>query len=492
MNYPPKLIEATAKIIQLQDLSFIEKDLFVTDVIKAMGKVKSDDFELIFIGGTCLSKAHKIVQRMSEDIDFVLSPRFEGTLNNSTAKKKISEFRHQLLESVKKETGLSPRDDQIIKGNGNQFTRILLDYPKVYEHNSLLRKEIKIELTAKRMHLPTEQHPVNSLVDQAMQTEHSTEGNKLTCISLTETAADKWTALCKRIGESETKKRTDPSLIRHLYDLSCIQRDSKINEHFEQLVPMVLLRDRQQRKGQNPELYTNPLSEMNRGLNILKNNQIWEKHYHDFIENMVFQHDPPTFKMAMNSFVELHQRAINAIEKSPTFQSALNKETQESISKKPLLKNPQKKIWTPEQEKRYHTIVQKHIQFKRDLKKSPDNLELQKASLHHAQEISTLPNVMQYIKENFRGMMPEFTAITQAREVRFDKIIQKYEALQKKQENNTSAFSTSHKNLEKYAAEMATLPKLMQYIEKKSPALMPKIRQLAQSHERNKTPEIER
>lgn len=317
------IIESTAQVINLQDLSFIEKDLYVTDVIIAMNKVESADFELIFMGGTCLAKAHKIVQRMSEDIDFVLSPRFDGTLNSTAAKKKISLFRQQLLESVKKETGLFPRENQIVKGNGNQFTRIFLDYPHTYDQHQLLRRAIKIELTAKRMALPTELHAVNSLVDEAMESNTATKENTLTCVSLTETAADKWTALCKRVSESETRQHNDPSLIRHLYDLTCIQRDACITEHFEQLVPQVLLRDRQRRKGKNPELYANPLNEMNRGVNMLRDNKVWETHYNNFVENMVFQKDPPTFKTAINSFLQLHERAINAIERNLSFQEAM-------------------------------------------------------------------------------------------------------------------------------------------------------------------------
>ncbi len=500
MIYPAELIEKTVEAIGLQGgFSFVEKDLFVTDVIKAMGKVKNDDFELIFMGGTCLSKAHKIVQRMSEDIDFVLSPRFDGTLNSSATKKKISEFRRQLLESVKKETGLAPRDDQIIKGNGNQFTRILIDYPNIYDQHQLLRKAIKIELTTKRMHLPTEQHAVNSLVDEAMETTSATKENTLTCVSLTETASDKWTALCKRMGESETKKHTDPSLIRHLYDLTCIQRDVGISEQFEKLVPHVLLRDRQQRKGKNPELYANPVKEMNRSVEILQKNKVWETHYNNFVKNMVFQKNPPTFKEAMDSFLELHDRAIHAIEKSTLFQEAIHGKKPESTSKLNHTKKQSiQTAWTEDQEKKYSTIVQKYIRLKKEQKQNLTPEETENNLMNHASKMTELPTLMRYVSEKYRGILPDLNGLTKKAQEKsmaltpekihqFNTIIKKYETLQEAQEKNTENLSKPREALERHAFKMSELPRLMRYVEKNKAHLIKNIQKQALAYEKNQS-----
>lgn len=64
-----ELIEATRQHINLHE-DVIEKDYHVTQVIHALSKVENEYFRLVFCSGTCLAKAHKLVQRMSEDVDF--------------------------------------------------------------------------------------------------------------------------------------------------------------------------------------------------------------------------------------------------------------------------------------------------------------------------------------------------------------------------------------------------------------------------------------
>lgn len=49
---------------------FICKDYFVTKAIRLLTGIQDDYFELIFQGGTSLSKGYCLINRLSEDIDF--------------------------------------------------------------------------------------------------------------------------------------------------------------------------------------------------------------------------------------------------------------------------------------------------------------------------------------------------------------------------------------------------------------------------------------
>jgi predicted nucleotidyltransferase component of viral defense system len=49
---------------------FVEKDWFVTQAIGAIFGIRIDGFEVVFSGGTALSKAHGLLKRFSEDVDF--------------------------------------------------------------------------------------------------------------------------------------------------------------------------------------------------------------------------------------------------------------------------------------------------------------------------------------------------------------------------------------------------------------------------------------
>jgi hypothetical protein len=52
---------------RLPSIALVEKDLFVVRAIAALAAIDASPFQLVFGGGTALARAHKIVQRMSED-----------------------------------------------------------------------------------------------------------------------------------------------------------------------------------------------------------------------------------------------------------------------------------------------------------------------------------------------------------------------------------------------------------------------------------------
>ena len=49
-----------------------EKDLLLTQALHHIASTDTDGVGLVFCGGTCLSKAHRLIERMSEDVDFKL------------------------------------------------------------------------------------------------------------------------------------------------------------------------------------------------------------------------------------------------------------------------------------------------------------------------------------------------------------------------------------------------------------------------------------
>jgi predicted nucleotidyltransferase component of viral defense system len=75
-----ELISVTRQHINLND-AVIEKDYYVTQVIHVISDVENEYFRLVFCGGTCLAKAHRIVNRMSEDVDFKIQVKKWGYLS---------------------------------------------------------------------------------------------------------------------------------------------------------------------------------------------------------------------------------------------------------------------------------------------------------------------------------------------------------------------------------------------------------------------------
>ena len=54
--------------------SAVAKDLHVVRAIAALAAIDAAPFTLVFGGGTALARAHRIIRRMSEDVDFKIVP----------------------------------------------------------------------------------------------------------------------------------------------------------------------------------------------------------------------------------------------------------------------------------------------------------------------------------------------------------------------------------------------------------------------------------
>ena len=78
-----KQIDATAKKLGI-DSAVIEKDIYVTKIIHIMSQLEHEHYRLVFQGGTCLAKAHKIIPRMSEDCDFRIEKKSFTESTNCT------------------------------------------------------------------------------------------------------------------------------------------------------------------------------------------------------------------------------------------------------------------------------------------------------------------------------------------------------------------------------------------------------------------------
>lgn len=78
------LLEVRAHL-GLPRVALVEKDYYVTKALAAIAALDTNPFTLVFGGGTCLCRAHRLVRRMSEDIDLKITYDHKATR---------AEFRH--------------------------------------------------------------------------------------------------------------------------------------------------------------------------------------------------------------------------------------------------------------------------------------------------------------------------------------------------------------------------------------------------------------
>tara|TARA_Y100000815_G_scaffold255928_1_gene263187 strand:+ start:1103 stop:1342 length:240 start_codon:yes stop_codon:yes gene_type:complete len=73
IDYDYTLCPDIAEEEDIPDPAFVEKDFFVVQLLNLLQKFNIDGYQIIFTGGTCLSKAYENTYRMSEDIDIPIA-----------------------------------------------------------------------------------------------------------------------------------------------------------------------------------------------------------------------------------------------------------------------------------------------------------------------------------------------------------------------------------------------------------------------------------
>ena len=209
----PDLFEEIAVALGVAP-AFIEKDWYAIQVLAGIATVRHECIVPVFCGGTCLSKAHAILKRFSEDLDF--RARF---LTEQVPPKNVRRrFRASVLDAVETAGGVELERSQI-KSGGNYF-KFPINYKRMFAMPGGLRTHLQVEFSYTQPKTDIEQRPIKSFVAEFSRTE--AEMN-IGCLAPVETAADKLCALTWRVIKRDRHcDGDDPAMIRHLHDLAAL------------------------------------------------------------------------------------------------------------------------------------------------------------------------------------------------------------------------------------------------------------------------------
>ncbi len=301
------LVIETTDLLNLNTPSIVEKDFHVTRAIHAISELNNEYFTLVFQGGTALAKAHRIVERMSEDCDFRIHLTEAGEkLSLNQRRNKLREFREQLITHFKR-LGFSVSDEDFkVRDAGNYFQFALL-YPSLYEKNLVLRPHIQLEFMVVTSKLPISSLPITTLIQQVLGDIAEHPSRMLACVAVSETAAEKWVAFTRRAANANRKPDafSDPTLVRHIYDLYCIKTKEAMNKDVYTLISRLINEDVSRYKNQNKDYAKNPVEEIKSALLTLKGNTLWAKNWSDFMQAMVYGEKKPTYEEALDNLNSL-------------------------------------------------------------------------------------------------------------------------------------------------------------------------------------------
>ena len=150
-----------------------------------------------------------------------------------------------------------------------------------------MRPAIQIETAVWPLYRPAVELPVISFVAEALQ--RPPEVTTIECVSILETAADKFVALTRRAGAelAGLVAEPDPTLVRHLHDLHALR------EHYDPaevaaLAREIMLADAAAYGNQFPAYREDPLRETLRAVEGLAANAGYARQYGEFQRLMVY------------------------------------------------------------------------------------------------------------------------------------------------------------------------------------------------------------
>jgi len=306
------LIETTLLNIKLTGV-VVEKDYYVTQVIHALSDIQNEYFRLVFAGGTCLAKAHKIVDRMSEDIDFKIQIKNNQNFSRSRLIKELKEFRAQIKSSLVI-SGLTTTEDTA--RNEGKYQRVILQYPYTYPISRTLRPDLLIEFTLSDIRISVENLSVKTIIEDVLKETTLFTPPQTPCVTVDETAIEKWVGLTRRIIAIERGyDPDDKTLVRHIYDLNSIKQANKINANFFALAKTIITGDAKQFKNRHKEYSANPSAEILESLAILKNKPIWKEHYQTFLSEMVYDSSTAIeYEKAIATIEDISAKVIDSLD----------------------------------------------------------------------------------------------------------------------------------------------------------------------------------
>jgi predicted nucleotidyltransferase component of viral defense system len=125
VTYDPADVRAAQEHFGFARPAPIEKDWHILRAMRAIIGVDTGPFRLVFAGGTCLARAHKVVYRMSEDVDFKITPADGSPVSKSKRRKDLGNLRDRITESLRA-TGFPI--DQSRSRDDNRYTLYQLPY----------------------------------------------------------------------------------------------------------------------------------------------------------------------------------------------------------------------------------------------------------------------------------------------------------------------------------------------------------------------------
>lgn len=223
------LITLTAKDMNILEV-YIEKDYWVCYILKNLSE--SEYLEnIVFKGGTSLSKAYGLIERFSEDIDLQLI-NFEG--GDSKKKNFIKKIESKISE------GLNLLDNHPRESKSGNIRKTVYSYKKLIEESNFFQgsQELVLEINSMSTPEPYEKREIRTYISEFLEKtnkeyikEFDLESFYVNVLDKKRTFVEKIFAVMDFSFEPNYIEELS-NKIRHIYDLYILFNDKEVNEFF--------------------------------------------------------------------------------------------------------------------------------------------------------------------------------------------------------------------------------------------------------------------
>lgn len=225
-----EFIQKTSKDLGIQQI-YIEKDYWVVYILKTLSLWDTQK-TVVFKGGTSLSKAYKVIDRFSEDVDLVLK---DTSMNSSQIKKKLKEVHEKsVISPLRAEE--TPRTSK-----GSRFRKVDYKYPQAlgdYDDIGDASEKLLVELNSFGNPFPVVSKSVRTYISDML--EKAPDGDKhikkyelepvsVEVLDWTRTFCEKVMGLL-RVSLKENYLDEHRSRVRHFYDITKLLENAEIQD----------------------------------------------------------------------------------------------------------------------------------------------------------------------------------------------------------------------------------------------------------------------
>lgn len=255
----------------------VEKDYYVTMILYLLSQ---KEIEIIFKGGTSLSKAYGVIDRFSEDIDIT----FKEHLGESRRKK----LKYNILKPIAEDLEIEIKNWKDIESDKN-YNHYDFYYNSVSDNSNFsgLSPFVKLETALMSYSFPTERRQISNYIYDTLKNEEPELIKKYNLIPfemsvqcINRTLADKIFAVCDYYLQGKAQRNS-----RHLYDIFKLLNYVEIDEEFVEL--MMKVREHRKNVGEKIAPAANENVDILQLAREIYDSRFYENDYHNTTENII-------------------------------------------------------------------------------------------------------------------------------------------------------------------------------------------------------------